>query len=219
LDTRDRLINLLPEEYLPEPEFKAFPIFAAALVILTVLFIWFQYQADIRGVTHLRRQLAEIRTENDQYMIDAQAFVDVQANARFISSYLGIIPRVVQMAPDYWEIYNEIERHLPDDTWVTSVAFRPGRGSMPRLVINFLSKGYSFNGPLQTYDSFKGTNQNPTRFKALRMGGYSRTFIQGIPLATFQIQMDVRQPNDLGWEQPVGQEVTATDEPVREDSD
>lgn len=205
MDTRDRLINLLPEEYLPEPEFKAFPFFATALLLLTVLFIWFQFQADLKAVNQVKQQLNDIRVENENYMEDVQEFVDIQANARFIRSYLAIIPRVVLEAPDYWEIYNEIETQLPENTWVTGIAFRPGRGAFPRLVINFLSRGYSFAGPLATYDNFKGTNENPTRFKALRMGGYTRTFIQGIPAATFQIQMEVRLPNDLGWEGGQGQ--------------
>jgi hypothetical protein len=198
LDKRDRLINLLPEEYLPEPEFKAFPIFAAVLVILTILYIYFQYKNDDRLVRQAREELAQVTARVEEQKVEALDFMSVQANARFIRSYLAIIPRVVMEAPDYWEIYNDIERNLPEDTWVTSVAFRGGRGPFPGLTVNFLSRGYSFNGPLLTYDSLKGSREHPTRFKNLRMGGYQRTMLGGIPAAQFTIIMDVRLPNEPG---------------------
>jgi len=193
---KDRLINLLPAEYLPEPEFKAFPIFAAALIILTILFVWLSWQRDDKMVKDLRSRNGALQTENAQRLVEAQEFIDVQANARFITSYLVIVPSMIVEAPDYWEIYNEIERLLPDDTWVTSVTFRPGRKAWPDVVVGFLSRGYGFYGPLATYDSFKGTPEKPTRFKNIRMAGYSRTFVGGSPATVYQIQMQVRYPQE-----------------------
>jgi hypothetical protein len=194
---KDRLINLLPAEYLPEPEFKAFPIFAAALIILTILFVWLSYQRDDRELRQLRAGNRALQTANAQKLVEAQEFIDVQANARFITSYLAIVPSMIVEAPDYWEIYNEIERLLPEDTWVTSVTFRPGRRAWPDVVVGFLSKGYGFYGPLATYDSFKGTAEKPTRFRNIRMAGYSRTYVGGAPATVYQIQMQVRFPQEL----------------------
>ncbi len=194
---KDRLINLLPEEFLPEPEFKAFPIFAAVLIIATVLFIWFQIQADDRTVKNIKRQAETIGERNKQHQVEAEEFLKIQANARFIRSYLAVIPRIVLQAPDYWAIYNEIENDLPEDTWVQSVSFRGGKPTKwPEVTVSFLSRGYGFNGPLVTYDSLKGTAEHPTRFKNLRMGGYRRTLAAGAPAATFEIKMEVKFPQE-----------------------
>ncbi len=198
MDRKDRLINLLPEEYLPEPEFKAFPIFAAALIILSILFVWFQYKNDETVVKQVKTDLQTVQARVDSQKEEAQEFLSIQANARFIRSYLAIIPTVVMESPDYWEIYNDIEKNLPEDTWVTRIAFTGSRGPFPGLTVDFLSRGYSFNGPLQTFDSLKGTAESPTRFKNLRMGGYSRTNLGGTTAATFTILMDVRLPNEPG---------------------
>lgn len=192
----DRLINLLPEEYLPEPEFKAFPIFAAALIIATLLFIWLRYQADVGRVQNLKSQLASERQANEARLVQVQEFIEVQANARFIRSYAAVIPRMVLQAPDYWEIYNEIERLLPEEVWVQAITFRKGRGKWPDVVLDCLSRGYSFNGPLLAYDRLKGSEENPTRFRNLRMAGYRRVSAAGGPAAAFTVHMEVRYPID-----------------------
>jgi len=194
---RDRLINLLPEEYLPEPEFKAFPIFAAVLLILTVLFLYLSFQRDDRVVKELRAQVDSLATQNQASIAEVDEFLEIQANARFLSSYLAVIPNMVLQSPDYWAIYNEIEELLPEETWVTSVNFRRGRGKWPDVVVSFLSRGYGFYGPLATYDAMKGTPESPTRFRNLRMGGYQRTMVGGTPAAQFQIHMEVALPREV----------------------
>jgi hypothetical protein len=194
---KDRLINLLPEEYLPEPEFKAFPIFAAVLIILTVLFIYLNYQKDNKVVLDKNSQLRALQAQNQASIAEVDEFLEIQANARFLRSYLAVIPNMVLQSPDYWAIYNEIEDLLPEETWVTSVNFRRGRGAWPDIVVNFLSRGYGFYGPLATYDAMKGTPQSPTRFRNLRMGGYQRTMVGGTPAAQFQIQMEVTLPREV----------------------
>ena len=188
----DRLINLLPEEYRPEPEFKAFPIFAAALIIGTILLVFLQYQADNRAVLSLKSRLTQLQAENEQRLKEVDEFIQVQKNARFISSYVAVIPKMVLQAPDYWEIYNEIERLLPEDTWVRSIVFKKGRGPWPDIFMDCYSKGYSSSGPLLTYDRFRGTPDNPTRFRNVRMGGYQRVNLEGTPGWNFQIQMEIK---------------------------
>lgn len=192
---RDRLINLLPEEYLPEPEFKAFPVFAAALIILTLVFIWLRFQKDDAYVRALKAETDALVALNKQKIDQAEEFTQVQANARYIASYLAVIPNMVLEAPDYWQIYNEIERLLPEDTWVRAITFRGGGGGKwPDVVLDCVSLGYSYNGPLLAYDRFKGTAENPTRFYNIRMGGYQRIMLAGSPGVSFQIQMGVRYP-------------------------
>ena len=191
----DRLVNLLPEEYLPEPDFKAFPIFASVLIILALLSVYFEYNTDSSKVVQAKNQAERIQQENNDLIDEAQQFIDAQANARFIRSYLGVIPKLVLQAPDYWEIYNEIERNLPEDTWVSNIRFRPGvKVGWPDLTVTFFSRGYGFNGPLQTYDSLTDTEENITRFKSLRMDGYQRMMVGGGPAATFDIHMEVKYP-------------------------
>ena len=195
---KDRLINLLPEEYLPEPDFKAFPIFATALIILTVLLIWFQFGTDQRVVRRIKRATQNLSDSNQSHIIDADAFLRVQANARFIRSYMAVVPNIVLQAPDYWGIYNELEELLPEDTWIAGISFRSKPNQWPDLSVNYLSRGYSFRGPLATYDKLLGTPETPTRLKNLRMGGYRRTSIGGAPAATFQINMEVLMPQEVG---------------------
>lgn len=191
----DRLINLLPAEYLPEPEFKAFPIFAAILIILTLVSIYLDFNRDNRKVGRLKQQVAEIEKTNQDSIVEAQEFIDAQANARFIRSYIGVIPRLVLQAPDYWEIYNEIERNLPDDTWVNALRFRPGvKQGWPAITVTFFSRGYAFTGPLQTYDGLMNTSEHPTRFTNLKMEGYRRMNVGGGPVAAFEIKMEVEYP-------------------------
>jgi len=192
---KDRLVNLLPEEYLPEPEFKAFPIFAAVLIILTVLSVYFEYDRDNRRVVNLKKDVTQIEAQNQEYILEAEEFIDAQANARFIRSYLGVIPKLVLQAPDYWEIYNEIEKNLPEDTWVNTIRFRPGvKPGWPDLTVNFYSRGYGFNSPLQTYDGLMDTPAHPTRFRGLQMEGYRRVNVGGGPAAAFEIKMEVKYP-------------------------
>ena len=194
---KDRLINLLPEEYLPEPEFKAFPIFAAILIILTVVFVGYRYMTDDAWVRGLKADRDQLTQTNTQKIEEAKQFTDVQANSRFIASYVAIIPDMVLQAPDYWEIYNEIERLLPEDTWVRALTFRGGsRSAWPDIVLDCVSRGYSYNAPLVTYDRVKGTPENPTRFENIRMNGYQRTMVSGSPGVVFQVQMGVRYPTE-----------------------
>lgn len=194
----DRLINLLPDEYLPEPEFKAFPIFAAALIILTILFVYTSYQRDRLMIQEVTTEYNAIEQRITGKAGQAMPFVDIQANARFISSYFGIIPSMVLRSPDYWEIYSEVERLLPESTWVQSLQFRGGAGGWPSLQINFLSKGYSFEGPLATYDAFLGKpGEPPTRFRALQMAGYQRARVAGGAGASFTIRMQTNMPTSM----------------------
>lgn len=194
----DRLINLLPEEYLPEPEFKAFPIFAAALIILTILFVYMSYQKDELEVRNANTEYTVIEQRVTGKLDEVVPFIDIQANARFISSYFFIIPNMVLRSPDYWEIYSEVERLLPESTWVQSLTFRGGAHGMPSLNINFLSKGRSFEGPLATYDAFLGKpGEPPTRFRGLQMGGYQRTRIAGGAGASFTIRMQTNMPTTM----------------------
>lgn len=194
---KDRLINLLPEEYLPEPEFKAFPIFAAVLIILTVLLIWFRFQTDNQTLRRLKQNLEAATAANEKKIEQVQEFVDVQANSRFIASYVAVVPNLVLQAPDYWEIYNEVEELLPEDTWVKSISFKGGSGKKwPALVLDCLSRGYSYNGPLNTFDRLKGTSEDVTRFRNIQMKGYRREMFAGGPAVAYIIQMEVKYPID-----------------------
>ena len=150
---KDRLINLLPEEYLPEPEFKGFAIFAAVLIILTLLGVFMQFQRDSRNLRQLKMTHAQLEQDIQDRMVGVADFQEIQANARFIRSYLAVIPQMVLQSPDYWELYNEIERLLPEDTWITRLSWRPGPKKWHDITIECLSKGYSFSGPLNTFDA------------------------------------------------------------------
>ncbi len=181
---------------MPEPEFKAFPVFAAALLIATLLFVWLQFQAETRQAKDLKDELEAKTAANHERMEQVEEFIEVQANARFIRSYIAVIPRMVLQAPDYWEIYNEIERLLPEDTWLVNLTFRRSRGSKwPDVVVDCLSRGYGFNGPLRTYDRLKGSPEEPTRFRNIRMAGYQRINVGGSPAASFQIHVEVKFPD------------------------
>lgn len=185
---KDRLINLLPEEYLPEPEFKGFAIFAAVLVIVTLLGIFMQYQRDDGKLKGFQAEHAQLVQEKMDRMEGVAEFQEIQANARFIRSYLAVIPQMVLQAPDYWELYSEIERLLPEDTWITRLAWHPGRKKWHDITIECLSKGYSFSGPLNTYDAMEGS----TRFENVRMASYQLTSIGGNPAASYTIHMEVK---------------------------
>jgi len=193
---KDRLINLLPEEYLPEPEFKAFPIFAAGLVIITLLLIFVQYKTDDSTARGLNKQVADLTKANATRVDRVKEFTEAQANARFISSYVAVIPNMVLQAPDYWEIYNQIEKLLPEDTWVSAITFRGGGKAWPEIALDCISRGYSYNGPLLTYDQMKGTADHPTRFDNIRMAGYKRIMLGGSPGVSFQILMGVQYPTE-----------------------
>jgi hypothetical protein len=189
---KDRLINLLPEEYLPEPEFKGFPIFAAVLIILTLVLVGLQYQRDYTTNLNLKQELNRITLENADKMEQVAEFTEIQANARFIRSYAAVVPKMILQAPDYWEVYNEIERLLPEDTWVSKITFRPAGKKWPDVIIDCISRGYNFKGPLDTFDNMKGTTEDPTRFRNIRMAGYQLTNVGGNPAAVFSIQMEIR---------------------------
>ena len=190
----DRLINLLPDEYLPEPEFRAFPFFAAGLIILTVVWLYIQFITLDGSAKNLIRERDDLTRTNEKRFEQVAGFVDVQAGARYISSYAAVIPNMVLAAPDYWEIYNEIERLLPEDTWVTEIKFVAVKGRWPDVQMDCVTRGYSFLGPLNTIDALMGDSENQTRFVDVKTTGYKRENVNGVPGVMFEITMAVKYP-------------------------
>jgi hypothetical protein len=98
------------------------------------------------------------------------------------------------------------------------MGFRGGGRIWPNIVINFLSKGYSFDGPLATYDAFMGKPEEPTRFIGLQMNEYHRIMLGPEPGSTFAIAMRVTYPPSMRIEDKgLQEEETNTEEETQEE--
>jgi hypothetical protein len=134
-------INLLPREYLPEPEFKLFWVFAIVLVGVLGWLLYRDYSVLAADLASKQAQNAELIKKNNENIPQVVPVPVIQANSRYILSYLYTLPGLIKLGPDWLNVYLEVENVIPTGLWIDSMNFVGGndKGAWPGISITGIS--------------------------------------------------------------------------------
>jgi len=177
---RDILLNLLPREYLPEPEFKAFPIVAVILVGLLGFMLYTRWAQDNKALADEIALNDKTTADNNVKIAKVIPVPVIQANSRYILSYLYILPGLIDLGPDWLNIYIELENNLSVGLWIENMAFSGGndQGVWPGIKITGISsapqaveKVLNLSEDLENSDQFINVNLRGWQWTNLPDGG------------------------------------------------
>ncbi len=182
---RDLLLNLLPREYLPEPQFKWFPFLAGILILALCAFLYVSYNTDKTRLSQIRDAEKAQAQQNKEKMVQVVPVPIIQANSRYILSYLYMLPGLINLGPDWLNIYNELEVNMPPGLWIDRMAFVGGndRGVWPGIKITGISstpqaveKVLELIDDLEASDQFVNVTLRGWQWVDLPEGGSGVTF-------------------------------------------
>lgn len=138
---RDLFINLLPREYLPEPEFKLFFVVAIILIGGLGYYLFTEWQGIDADYQAKVAENEKILASNDVNIGRIIPVPVIQANSRYILSYLKELPGIIELGPDWLNVYIELENEIPGGVWIESMSFVGGndQGIWPGIIIRGVS--------------------------------------------------------------------------------
>jgi hypothetical protein len=183
---RDRLLNLLPREYLPEPEFKLFPVLAIILIAVLGFYMYRTWTGDQAVLAQIQADEKQFAQQNKDNMIKVIPVPIIQANSRYILSYLYMLPGLINLGPDWLNIYKELEANMPPGLWIDRMAFVGGndKGVWPGIKITGISstpqaveKVLDLVEDLEDSNQFIGVTLRNWAWMDLPEGGSGVTFL------------------------------------------
>ena len=190
---RDLFINLLPREYLPEPEFKLFFVIAIILIGGLGYYLFVQWQDMDAEYQAKVKENEEILVANNANIAKIIPVPVIQANSRNILSYLAILPGIIDLGPDWLNIYIELENEIPSGVWVESMSFVGGndRGIWPGIIIRGVStEPQAVEKVLNLADDLENSNQ----FIGLTLRGWQWVNLpEGYRGVSFQMDMGIER--------------------------
>jgi hypothetical protein len=190
---RDLFINLLPREYLPEPEFKALPIVAIVFIAVLVGWLYLQYKDLDDELKAKTAENSQIVAKNDANIPLIVPVPVIQANARFILQYLFTLPGVIELGPDWLNIYIELENVMPAGLWLDGMSFVGGndRGVWPGIIMRGTSAAPD---AVQKVLNFAEELQNSDQFVGVTLRGWQWIDLpQGNAGVAFNMDMGIRR--------------------------
>ena len=138
---RDLYLNLLPREYLPEPEFKLFPIVAIILIGVLGFWLYTMWNTDKQELDAVKARNQQEAKKNRENIAKVIAVPVIQANSRYILSYIRLLPGLIDLGPDWLNVYIEMENNLPVGLWFDRMSFVGGseKGIWPGIKISGVS--------------------------------------------------------------------------------
>jgi len=192
----DYLINLLPSEYLPKPEFKAFPVFFLLLIVLVGGYCYLNY-INLKG--QLDEQKAQRTTFGalvQQKSRDAAISLDVQARARMLYAYGISIWGTLHQNPPWIDVYNEIEESIPEGMWISSLKLV---GGSEKKWPSFSMVGMVAGNKPQTVLDFYAKMLDPTSsFDKVKISGYTFIKVKGKDAVTFNMTFHLKRRAFMG---------------------
>jgi len=182
---RDILLNLLPREYLPEPEFKPFWIVAALFLIALFALLYIRWDQDNKALASEIALSKEIAADNEVKIGQVRYVPIIQANSRYILSYLYILPGLINLGPDWLNVYLELENNLPPGLWIEAMTFAGGndKGVWPGIKLTGVSgapqaveKVLNFAESLENSRQFVNVNLRGWQWVNLPDGAVGVTF-------------------------------------------
>ena len=182
---RDKYINLLPREYLPEPEFKLFWVLAIVAIGFLGWYLYGQWNVLSVELTDKEAKNAKIIEKNDSNIPKIVPIPVIQANSRMILSYLYNLPGIIELGPDWLNVYIELENQIPLGMWVERMSFVGGndRGVWPGITIvgvstapQAIEKVLDFGQDLENSNQFIGATLRYWKWIDLPEGNSGVTF-------------------------------------------
>ena len=170
----DYLINLLPSEYLPKPEFKGFPLFVIAVLVLVGVFVFLdntRITGRINTLEELKINQTALVSRRTPLALEA---LDVQARSRVLFSYGVSIWVMLHQTPPWIDVYNEIEESIPKGMWIESLTLvGGGEKKWPSFTMVGIVAG---NRPETVLDFYALMLDPDSKFEKVKISGY--TFIK-----------------------------------------
>jgi hypothetical protein len=192
----DYLINLLPSEYLPKPEFKGFPVFILALLLFTGLFVFQDYTRIMNKLNYLETEKITQTTLIKNRTPGAMKSLGLQARSRMLFSYGISIWAVMHQTPPWVDVYNEIEVMIPDGMWIESLKLTGGGESKwPNFTLVGLVAG---NEPGIVLDFYEKMLDPESKFEKVKISGYTFTRFNGQDAVTFNMRFSLNKNKFMG---------------------
>ncbi len=190
---RDLFINLLPREYLPEPEFKLFFVVAIILIGALGYYLFTEWQGIDGDYQKLVKENERILAANDDNIQNIIPVPVIQANSRYILSYLFTLPGIIELGPNWLSVYIELENEIPNGVWIESMSFIGGNdtGIWPGIIIRGVStEPQAVEKVLNLADDLENSNQ----FIGLTLRGWEWINLpEGNRGVSFQMDMGIER--------------------------
>jgi hypothetical protein len=195
--SEDYLINLLPSEYLPKPEFKGFIVFFIVLISAVALFCFQDYTRLQRNLETWQFETKDLQTTVQRRFADAQTSMDIQARSRMLLSYAVSIWVTLHQNPPWIDVYNEIEENIPEGMWIENL----------KLVGGSEKKWPSFNmvgmvagkEPETLLDFYEKMLDKDSKFDKVKISGYTYIKRKGQDAITFNMTFSIKKTSFLGF--------------------
>jgi hypothetical protein len=190
---RDILLNLLPREYLPEPEFKAFPIFAIIFIAGLCALLYIRWDQDNKALANEIAMNQKVTEDNSEKIVQVIPVPTIQANSRYILSYLYTLPGLINLGPDWLNVYIALEDNLPTGLWIENMAFAGGndKGVWPGIKINGIS---SAPQAVEKVLNLAEDLENSSQFINVNLRGWQWINLpDGGPAVMFSIDMGIER--------------------------
>lgn len=192
----DYLINLLPSEYLPKPEFKGFPIFILVLLFIVGFFIYVDYMSITNKLSSLESEKATQATLIKNKTPDAMKSLSLQARSRMLFSYGISIWAVMHQNPPWVDVYNEIEVMIPDGMWIESLKLvGGGESKWPSFTMVGLVAGEQPDIVLDFYEKMLDPE---SKFEKVKISGYTFTRFNKQEAVTFNMRFSLNKNKFMG---------------------
>ncbi|MBU1024293.1 hypothetical protein KKB99_08440 [bacterium] len=193
----DYLINLLPSEYVPKPEFRGFPLFILIVLAFVAVFIF----ADNVRVTNRIQNLESVKQTNEDTIKRrtplALEALDVQARSRMLFSYGTSIWVMLHQSPPWVDVYNEIEEMVPDGMWIDSLTLAgSGEKKWPSINMVGLVAGDEWSTVIDFYSLMLDPD---SKFDKVKISGYTFTKHNQRDVVMFNMRFSIKKTAFLGF--------------------
>jgi hypothetical protein len=193
----DYLINLLPSEYQPKPEFKGFPFFVLVLVILTVAFVYFDWRRENRMLKVEKRKLTKVTQEVSDARPLAMQALHVQARSRMLFSYGVTVWSMIHQNPPWVDVYNEIEESLPEGMWIDTLQMvGGGERKWPSYSMTGMVGGKETETVIKFYEHMLAPE---SKFEKVSISGYQFAKLKDREVTTFNLKFALKKTAFMGF--------------------
>ena len=195
--SEDYLINLLPSEYQPKPEFKGFIVFFIILVAAVLLFCFQDYTRLQRKQETWEFSKKDLSTTVQRRFAEAQASLHVQARSRMLFSYAVSIWVALHQNPPWVDVYNEIEESIPEGMWIESLKLVSGSETRwPSFMMVGMVAGKE---PGTLLDFYEKMLDKGSKFEKVKISGYQYIKRKGQDAITFNMTFGLKKTSFLGF--------------------
>jgi hypothetical protein len=192
----DYLINLLPSEYLPKPEFKGFPVFFIILIAAVALYCFQDYTRLQRKFEDWQGQKQTLDALIQKNNKDAVSSLDVQARSRMLYAYGISVWSWLHQNPPWINVYNEIEESIPEGMWIQSLKLVGGsEKKWPSISMVGMVAG---NEPETVLDFYSKMLEPNSKFEKVKISGYTFIKVKGKDAITFNMTFHLKKIAFLG---------------------